>query len=157
MGPGRDWTRDPWIWSQTRICSQTRYWMRYVVQIYWWNLELFSGFLKKKKIQFYAFWKAFHLSKCMKLYLFIFFFQKKNYIFSRKKKKSKKNKYICVPTLPKIVRPVIWNTLVFIFIWTSDGMAQSVNHYQSILTWVFLFDSFLFDLILYVPSTIFQL
>ena len=25
MVPGRDRTRDPWINSQTRICSQTRY------------------------------------------------------------------------------------------------------------------------------------
>ena len=25
MGPGRDRTRDPWICSQTRICSHTRY------------------------------------------------------------------------------------------------------------------------------------
>ena len=29
MGPGRDRTRDPWICSQTRICCQTRYRLRY--------------------------------------------------------------------------------------------------------------------------------
>ena len=29
MGPGRDRTRDPWICSQTRICCQTRYQLRY--------------------------------------------------------------------------------------------------------------------------------
>ena len=29
MGPGRDWTRDPWICSQTRICCQTLYRLRY--------------------------------------------------------------------------------------------------------------------------------
>ena len=29
MGPGRDRTRDPWISSQTRICCQTRYRLRY--------------------------------------------------------------------------------------------------------------------------------
>ena len=29
MGPGRDRTRDPWNCSQSRICSQTRYRLRY--------------------------------------------------------------------------------------------------------------------------------
>ena len=29
MGPDRDRTRDPWICSETRICSQTRYRLRY--------------------------------------------------------------------------------------------------------------------------------
>ena len=29
MGPGRDRTRDPWIYSQTRICCQTRNRLRY--------------------------------------------------------------------------------------------------------------------------------
>ena len=33
MGPGRDRTRDPWICSQTRICCQTRYRLRYAA---WW-------------------------------------------------------------------------------------------------------------------------
>ena len=32
MGPGRDRTRDPWICSQLRICSQTRYRLRYAAQ-----------------------------------------------------------------------------------------------------------------------------
>ena len=32
MGPGRDWTRDPWICSQTRICSQTCYRLRYAAR-----------------------------------------------------------------------------------------------------------------------------
>ena len=31
MVPGRDQTRDPWICSQTRICNQTRYRLRYAV------------------------------------------------------------------------------------------------------------------------------
>ena len=42
--------------------------------IYCWNLECFAGILEKK-IQFYAFWKAICLSKCIKLY---FFHEKKN-------------------------------------------------------------------------------
>ena len=33
MGPGRDRTRDPWICSQTCICSQTRYLLRYAARI----------------------------------------------------------------------------------------------------------------------------
>ena len=32
MVPGRDQTRDPWICSQTRICSQTHYRLRYAAQ-----------------------------------------------------------------------------------------------------------------------------
>ena len=32
MGPGRDRTRDPWICSQTRICSQTHYRLRYAAR-----------------------------------------------------------------------------------------------------------------------------
>ena len=32
MGPGRDRTRDPWICSQTRICCQTRYRLRYLLE-----------------------------------------------------------------------------------------------------------------------------
>ena len=32
MGPGRDRTRDPWMCSQTRICSQTRYRLRYAAR-----------------------------------------------------------------------------------------------------------------------------
>ena len=32
MGPGRDRTRDPWICSQTRICCQTRYGLRYAAR-----------------------------------------------------------------------------------------------------------------------------
>ena len=32
MGPGRDRTRDPLICSQTRICCQTRYRMRYAAR-----------------------------------------------------------------------------------------------------------------------------
>ena len=32
MGPGRDRTRDPWISSQTRICCQTRYRLRYAAR-----------------------------------------------------------------------------------------------------------------------------
>ena len=35
MGPGRDRTRDPWICSQTRICCQTRYRLRYAA----WSIE----------------------------------------------------------------------------------------------------------------------
>ena len=32
MGPGRDQTCDPWICSQTLICCQTCYRLRYVAQ-----------------------------------------------------------------------------------------------------------------------------
>ena len=32
MGPGRDRTHDPWICSQTRICCQTRYRLRYAAR-----------------------------------------------------------------------------------------------------------------------------
>ena len=32
MGPGQDRTRDPWIYSQTRICCQTCYRLRYVAR-----------------------------------------------------------------------------------------------------------------------------
>ena len=32
MGPGRDRTRHPWNCSQTRICSQTRYRLRYAAR-----------------------------------------------------------------------------------------------------------------------------
>ena len=33
MGPDRDRTRDPLICSQTRICSQARYRLRYVARL----------------------------------------------------------------------------------------------------------------------------
>ena len=33
METGRDRTRDPWICSQARICSQTRYRLRYVARL----------------------------------------------------------------------------------------------------------------------------
>ena len=42
MGPGRDRTRDPWNCSQTRICSQTRYRLRYAA---WYTLEMASLFI----------------------------------------------------------------------------------------------------------------
>ena len=32
MGPDQDRTRDPWICSQTHICSQTRYQLRYAAR-----------------------------------------------------------------------------------------------------------------------------
>ena len=32
MGPDRDQTRDPWISSQTRICCQPRYQLRYAAR-----------------------------------------------------------------------------------------------------------------------------
>ena len=32
MGLGLDWTRDPWICSQTRICCKTRYQLHYVAR-----------------------------------------------------------------------------------------------------------------------------
>ena len=38
MGPGRDRTRDPWICSQTRICCQTRYRLRYAARWPYWPL-----------------------------------------------------------------------------------------------------------------------
>ena len=34
MGPDRDRTRDPWICSQTRICCQTRYRLRYAAALW---------------------------------------------------------------------------------------------------------------------------
>ena len=34
MGPDRDRTRDPWIFNQTRICSQTRYRLRYAARLH---------------------------------------------------------------------------------------------------------------------------
>ena len=40
MGPGRDRTRDPWICSQTRICCQTPYRLRYAAR---WFLACFVG------------------------------------------------------------------------------------------------------------------
>ena len=43
-------------------------------------------------------------------------FQNTYYIFFRKKNNLKK---ICVPTLPKIFRPVTRNTLIF-FIWPNQ-------------------------------------
>ena len=33
MGQGRDQTLDPWICSQTRICSRTRYRLRYAARL----------------------------------------------------------------------------------------------------------------------------
>ena len=33
MGPDRYQTRDPWICSQTRICCQTRYRLRYAARL----------------------------------------------------------------------------------------------------------------------------
>ena len=41
MGPGGDQTRDPWICSQTRICRQTRYQLRYAAR---------SATLRSKKL-----------------------------------------------------------------------------------------------------------
>ena len=38
MEPGRDRTRDPWICSQTRICCQTHYRLRYVARCFMINL-----------------------------------------------------------------------------------------------------------------------
>ena len=34
MGPGPDQTIDPWICSQTRICCQTRYQLRYTAWLH---------------------------------------------------------------------------------------------------------------------------
>ena len=40
MGPGRDRTHDPWICSQTRICCQTRYRLRYAARSEHGNISL---------------------------------------------------------------------------------------------------------------------
>ena len=45
MGPGRDDTRDPWICSQTRICCQTRYWLRYAGYVVGVELNVVDGYL----------------------------------------------------------------------------------------------------------------
>ena len=60
MGPGRDRTRDPWICSQTRICCQTRYRLRYAARsrlggkfhpLYLpWNLPVFPGMANKAQV-----------------------------------------------------------------------------------------------------------
>ena len=41
MGPGQDRTRDPWICSQIRICSQTRYRLRYAARFGMLGMSLF--------------------------------------------------------------------------------------------------------------------
>ena len=45
MGPGRDRTRDPWICSQLRICSQTRYRLRYAAR----SIYVVKSFILSKK------------------------------------------------------------------------------------------------------------
>ena len=49
MGPGRDPTCDPWICSQTRICCQTRYRLRYAARWgpLWSNSPYRGGFANK--------------------------------------------------------------------------------------------------------------
>ena len=66
-------------------------------------------FLKvcRGKTKLYAIWKAFRLSKCIKLYFF---------------PRKKKIKIICVPTLPKIFRPVTRNT--HLFIWPKQKLIK---------------------------------
>ena len=56
MVPGRDRTRDPWICSQTRICNQTRYRLRYAAR-YWLKqlLILYYGCISIKQH-----WKCAH-------------------------------------------------------------------------------------------------
>ena len=48
MGPGRDQTRDPWICTQTRICSQTCY--RLVEKTYDRDGQATTHFLKRGHI-----------------------------------------------------------------------------------------------------------
>ena len=45
MGPGRDRTRDPLICSQTRICCQTYYRLRYAARCNLWPLSIYNGAL----------------------------------------------------------------------------------------------------------------
>ena len=49
MGPGRDRTRDHWICSQTGICCQTRYRLRYAAQYYRYHKlrKTFSKFYRQ--------------------------------------------------------------------------------------------------------------
>ena len=52
MGPDRDRTRDPWNCSQTRICSQTRYRLRYAARlVVAWFLPLDISRVMYMKIQ----------------------------------------------------------------------------------------------------------
>ena len=44
-GPGQDGTRDPWTCSQTHICSQTHYWLRYAGYVVGVELNVVDGYL----------------------------------------------------------------------------------------------------------------
>ena len=70
--------------------------------------RIVSGLWEKynfsRKKYFYAFWKGFCLSKCMKILLF----------FHPKK---------CAPTLPKMFRNVTRNTLIFSFGLTTETVS----------------------------------
>ena len=50
MGLGRDQTRDPWICNQTRICSQTRYRLRYAARSYTVECEIIHLIMLKQKV-----------------------------------------------------------------------------------------------------------
>ena len=49
MGQGRDCTRGPWICSQTRICCQTLYRLRYTAQYQYTVKPVLSGYSKIDK------------------------------------------------------------------------------------------------------------
>ena len=64
MGPGRDRTRYPWICSQTCICCQTRYRLRYVDRHKWvmkMKLTCTNYFILLKKV----YKRAHQKSKCL--------------------------------------------------------------------------------------------
>ena len=52
MGPDRDRTRDPWICSQIRICSQTRYRLRYAAQPIFMIVKLISAIKRVAHLSF---------------------------------------------------------------------------------------------------------
>ena len=70
MGPGWDRTPDPWICSQTRICCQTCYWLRYAAR-YW---VLYNG--QKHSLLHFACWVILHtmLLFADKLWWYFFIF-----------------------------------------------------------------------------------
>ena len=59
MGPGQDRTRDPWNCSQTRICSQTRYRLRYATRSH--NMQQTKFWISKFK-------RNMHLKETINMY-----------------------------------------------------------------------------------------
>ena len=73
----------------------------------------FSGFLEN-----YTILCILKSEMPFKMHKIIFFSRKKNIIFFSR---NKNNKKMCVPTLPKILRPVTRNTFIF-FIWPKQAI-----------------------------------